>query len=267
MRCLCLLNDGSQERQPNATGVTLRMLFADFHEKGILCRLNSDFRFKGSFASALKFCWKEASSRRDDFGTRPNRRPCADKDDMMTRVAVMKGEIDLNDPVSLMQMACKELGKHMLFRGCTEHREAKWCEFEWGVCQDGPDMGKDCVQFNNTAGDKTHHLSLENDVARDDVVKQRHMRNPNDPLCLCGLLQKLRAMCPPDQKHVCCRPAGQKLLRQCRRSGCTDWRFNPKVRCSETTIGDFTKISLSSQAFRIGNVSRITVGVSTALQS
>jgi hypothetical protein len=174
------------ECQPSYHSTRMKTLLASFSKKGINMSLRDHFTFDGGIASIMTEHFRDIATRREDYGTRPNRM----KTDPNYASKIRETEFDLDNVKDVQSLAAQGLGEQVLLRGGEEianlmiDKHLRWSRYE-----EGPLARLRYVQVVGMF-DKTHLLSAFNAYARDDEVRMVLVENPNDPYCPFRLLHK-----------------------------------------------------------------------------
>lgn len=184
--------------------------------------------------------WQAIRAVRTSFGSRPNKYAINEEEDTQIRKSIMDGLIQIDILQDLQLILAWLIGKTFMLRGGGEHHELTWDRFSFGSVTDGNFVGRPTVEFA-MGFDKSHQLGITNPTTRTEKTRIFSMHNVNDPLSLYTLMQKYRAMCPPEQTRFYCYPLSQADIEFRTRYG-IDYVSNPSRPLGINTIVKFSKV-------------------------
>ena len=124
-----------------------------------------------------------------------------------------------------------------------EHYKLKFTDFRFGKYSrsDGRKLeGLRYLELLGTA-DKTHQLSVNHTTLNSELNARRIVDNPDDPMSLPKIFERLKALAGPGQTYVYCRPASEKRLKEFQTQGFPDARTDPDVRVGRNKISTVSK--------------------------
>ena len=120
-----------------------------------------------------------------------------------------------------------------------EHYRLKFEDFSFGTYtrRDGKRLeGLRYLELGGTT-DKTEYLSVNHTTLTSTNRTRRIVDNPDDPMSLPKIFDKLKKAAGPGQVYIYCRPASKKKIAEFANKGFPDARMDPNLRVGKNKIG------------------------------